>query len=82
MSIAIFHVDPATMLPAVEFYDRTKLGPVIAEAERLRKAGMRHVSISTELPESVGLPGVSDKLPAGYDWSKAHRGAGPEPKKD
>jgi hypothetical protein len=77
MSIALYHVDPETLAPAVQFFGFTELTAVLAEAERLRHAGMRHVSISTENPESVGKPGVNDKLPEGYDWHKRHRGAGP-----
>lgn len=38
--------------------------------ERLRKEGARHVTISTELEESIGKPGVNDVLPDGYDWKK------------
>lgn len=32
-----------------------------------------HVSICTELPDSVGQAGVSDKLPDNYDWTKQDR---------
>jgi hypothetical protein len=29
-----------------------------------------HVCLQSELPNSVGKPGVSDVLPEGYDWYK------------
>lgn len=47
-----------------------------AEGLRKRRAlgePITHVNICTELPDSVGQPGVSDKLPHGYDWSKQDR---------
>ena len=68
----------ATGHPAASIHGDKDLGPVLKESERLRAAGKQHVSISTQLSESVGRPGVSDKLPEGYDWSKSHRGAGPD----
>lgn len=76
MSIAVFHLD-ADERPAVRLFAESQLLAALAEAERLRKAGARHVVISTDLSAHVGAPGVSDRLPEGYDWSKQHRGAGP-----
>jgi hypothetical protein len=78
VSVAVFHVDPVTMLPAVTFFADDRFMDGLTEVNRLREAGMRHVSMSTELAASVGKPGVNDVLPEGYDWSKRHRGAGPE----
>jgi hypothetical protein len=49
-------------------------------AEEKRKAGKDHVTISTQLSDSVGKAGVSSvengKTPDGvdYEWSKQHRG--------
>lgn len=58
-----------------------------AEASRLeqslRQAGTRHISVSSQWSDSIGSPGVAaverGVLPDGhaYEWSKAHRGAGP-----
>lgn len=76
MTIAVYHLD-ARARPAVRLFGDEELLAALAEAERLRKAGAAHVVISTELATSVGAPGVSDRLPEGYDWSKQHRGAGP-----
>jgi len=45
--------------------------------EVLRKAGMLYVGMVAENPDSVGKPGVSDKLPEDYSWTKQHRGDGP-----
>ena len=47
-----------------------------SEGLRKRRAlgePITHVSICTELSDSVGQAGVSDKLPAGYDWAKQDR---------
>ncbi len=77
VTIAVFHLD-AEHRPAVRLFGERELLAALAEAERLRKAGMHHVCISTDLGDSVGAPGVSDRLPEGYDWSKQHRGAGPK----
>lgn len=54
--------------------------------ESCRRQGRRHVCISSELDESIGEVGVDavteGRLPGGqpYDFSKAHRGAGPQRK--
>lgn len=42
--------------------------------ETLRKAGNWYVGMVSQNPFSVGRPGVSDKLPEDYSWSKQHRG--------
>jgi hypothetical protein len=81
VTIAVFHLE-AEHRPAVRLYGEHDLLAALAEAERLRKAGMHHVCISTDLGDSVGAPGVSDRLPEGYDWSKQQRGAGPSPRDD
>lgn len=52
-------------------------------AQALRQAGARHISISSQWSDSIGAPGVAavehGVLPDGhaYEWTKAHRGAGP-----
>ena len=65
--------------PVCQLFGSKELTQALAWAEDRRKAGHRHVSISTELDESVGRPGVSavegGKTPDGeaYEWSKAGR---------
>ncbi|RZL37171.1 MAG: hypothetical protein EOP35_09350 [Rubrivivax sp.] len=66
-------------LPVCEFFDSAGLTQALGRAEGLRRVGHHHVSISTELAESVGRPGVSavegGRTPDGqtYEWSKAGR---------
>jgi hypothetical protein len=66
-------------LPVCQFFSSKELTQALAWAEDRRRAGHRHVSISTELDESVGRPGVSavegGKTPDGeaYEWTKAGR---------
>lgn len=48
----------------------------LAEVQRKRRAAgelISHVCLSSEHEDSVGLPGVSDKLPENYDWTKQDR---------
>ena len=65
--------------PVCEFFGSTELTQALAWAEDRRRAGLRHVSISTELDGSVGRPGVAavegGMTPDGeaYEWSKAGR---------
>jgi hypothetical protein len=65
--------------PVCQFFDSKALTQALAWAEDRRRAGHRHVSISTELDESVGRPGVASveggRTPDGeaYEWSKAGR---------
>lgn len=84
MSIVVYWLEtPGT--PAMQVFDAGQLMPALQFCEDKRKAGKRHVSLSSELTESVGRAGVSTVesrlLPDGspYDWTKSHRGAGPEP---
>lgn len=83
MSIVVYWLEtPGT--PAMQTFDPGQLMPALQFCEEKRKAGKRHVSLSSELTESVGRAGVSTVearlLPDGspYDWTKSHRGAGPE----
>lgn len=65
--------------PACEVFGSAELTQALACAEARRREGHRHVSISTELDESVGRPGVAavegGRTPDGeaYEWSKAGR---------
>ncbi|MFG6465772.1 hypothetical protein [Roseateles sp. BYS87W] len=65
--------------PVCELFGSQDLTPALACAEARRREGHRHVSISTELAESVGRPGVAaveaGRTPDGeaYEWSKAGR---------
>lgn len=66
-------------VPACECFGSAALTEALACAEIRRRQGCRHVSISTELDESVGRPGVAavegGRTPDGeaYEWSKAGR---------
>ncbi|HEY9108068.1 MAG TPA: hypothetical protein VIN58_15405 [Roseateles sp.] len=65
--------------PVCQFFASNELTQALAWAEDRRRAGHRHVSISTELEDHVGKPGVSaiegGRTPDGeaYEWSKAGR---------
>jgi hypothetical protein len=66
-------------LPVCQCFDSTELTQALACAEDRRRQGLVHVSISTELADHVGKPGVSaverGRTPDGhaYEWSKAGR---------
>lgn len=76
MSIAVFYFDANIGIPSVEMFADTALLECLALAERLRKAGMRHVCISSELSSNIGKAGVTavegGKTPDGenYTWVK------------
>jgi hypothetical protein len=82
MSIVVFWLEPEGAAAHHEFPADALLAALKFSEER-RREGKRHVSISTELPGSVGKTGVNavegGRLPDGhvYDYNKAHRGAGP-----
>lgn len=65
--------------PCFEPFGSQQLTEALAHAELRRRQGHRHVSISTELEDLVGKPGVAavegGKTPDGeaYEWSKAGR---------
>ena len=65
--------------PVCQFFGSKELTQALACAEDRRRHGHRQVSISTELDESVGRPGVAavegGRTPDGetYEWSKAGR---------
>lgn len=66
-------------VPCCQFFGGKELTQALAWAEDRRRQGHRHVSISTELDDHVGLPGVAavegGRTPDGhaYEWSKAGR---------
>lgn len=68
-----------TALPVCQMFDAKALTAALSCAEERRRAGCHHVSISTELDEHVGRPGVAaveaGRTPDGqaYEWSKAGR---------
>lgn len=78
MSIIVFWLEAqeeppagqeASLVPHARSFDGGALAEALAHCEALRRAGMRHVTISSELEASVTRPGVSDVAP-GYDWKK------------
>lgn len=76
-------VDADTDRPGCQAFSSQQLTQALACAEARRRAGHRHVCISTELEAHVGLAGVaaveSGKTPDGsaYEWSKAGRAGKP-----
>ena len=85
MGIVVYWLDALGDAPvaACEQFSSSELTQALACAEQRRRQGHRHVSISTELDEAVGAPGVSavedGKTPDGlaYEWSKAGRAGKP-----
>lgn len=83
MSIVVYWLE-APGVPAMQAFGPQELAPALQFCEARRKDGKRHVCLSTELAESVGRAGVNTVqarlLPDGtpYDWTKSHRGAGPD----
>jgi hypothetical protein len=82
MPIVVFWMETADTPAHREFGDGA-LQPALQFTEQLRAAGKRHVTISSELDNSVGRPGVDEisdgRLPGGdpYVFNKRHRGGGP-----
>ena len=82
MNVVVFWIEPpnpAAFFPSMQqpmAYHTNDLGVALQVAEEKRRAGMRHVTISTENPDSVGQPGVTavtdGKTPDGneYGWKK------------
>jgi hypothetical protein len=81
LSIVVYWLEGAgeAAMPVCEFFGSKELMQALACAERQRKQGHRHVSISTELEDHVGQAGVAavegGRTPDGeaYEWSKAGR---------
>ena len=84
MSIVVFWLEPGGEAAHAGFAESELLAALRFSEER-RKEGRHHVCISTEFGDRVGPSGVSaivkGRLPSGdkYEFSKAHRGAGPTP---
>lgn len=84
MGIVVFWLDAAAQ-PACQRFGEGDLLAALAFSEARRREGLRHVCLSSELADSVGAAGVQAVeggcLPDGerYEFSKAHRGAGPTP---
>lgn len=82
MSIAVFFLN-FTHEPSCHTFADDEFILALRHCEFLRKKGMTHVVMSTELGDQVGKPGVDavvdGKTPDGhdYEWSKQHRGSGP-----
>lgn len=85
MSIVVYWLEPDGRA-GHEALGASQLVDALRLAEQRRAQGMRHVCLSSELPDSVGAPGVDavegGRLPDGhrYEFDKRHRGAGPRPK--
>jgi hypothetical protein len=83
MAIVVFWIEAAGKPAHREFGD-AELLQALQLTEQLRSEGRRHVTISSELDNSVGRPGVDEirggRLPAGdpYEFNKRHRGGGPK----
>lgn len=81
MGIVVYWLegDGDAVMPVCEFFSGKELTQALACAERQRKLGCRHVSISTELADHIGQAGVAavegGRTPDGevYEWSKAGR---------
>lgn len=85
MSIVVFWIE-ADGRAAAQAFGEGELLQALAFSEARRREGRRHVCLSSELGDSVGAAGVQaveeGRLPTGepYEFSKAHRGAGPRPR--
>jgi hypothetical protein len=70
-------------MPSHHDFGDAELLEALRLTERLRAAGKRHVTISSELASVIGKPGVDaveqGRLPGGdaYEFNKRHRGGGP-----
>lgn len=83
MSIVVFWIDEYEIKTQSKMFSDDEFMLALSKAENLRKSGYKHVTISSELGDCVGKPGVSSvedgKTPDGldYEWSKQHRGGPP-----
>ena len=83
MPIVVFWIESAGQPSHREFGD-IELLQALKLTEHLRAQGKRHVTISSELGNSVGAPGVDEvsggHLPSGepYEFNKRHRGGAPK----
>jgi len=61
--------------PGNQLFQPNELSQCLKRMEEIRKCpGYEFVTMASQNPDSVGKPGVSDKLPEDYSWSKQHRG--------
>ncbi len=72
-----------TVTPMAQGFKDNELTQSLKFMEDLRRTQrdtgtVGFVGMVSEDPNSVGLPGVSDKLPEGYEWTKKFRGGPPE----
>jgi hypothetical protein len=81
MSYVVFWLEEVvdfapTWAPRCKGFPSDEMGAALKWMENLRKDGMRHVTMSSENPNSVGKPGVDSivdgKTPDGhaYTWMK------------
>lgn len=85
MGIVVYWLDGEGAEAAADcaHFSGRELNEALACAEARRRAGHRHVCISTELDEQVGAAGVAavegGRTPDGeaYEWSKAGRAGKP-----
>ena len=75
-TIAVFWIEDGQ--PCTSVRNASSIGPSLALCEDLRAraragASISHVCISSDLVDSVTLPGVNDKLPADYNWTKRRK---------
>lgn len=87
MSIVVYWLEPATddqaLAPCCQAFGDDELMAALALVEDRRRAGCRHVSLSTDFSHHVGKPGVAaveeGRTPDGhaYEWSKAGRAGKP-----
>lgn len=90
MSFVVFwieHRETDSLAPGIEVtaefreFTDDQMMEALKFAETQRKAGYRHVTMSSELATNVGKPGVDSVehgvTPDGeaYEWSKQHRGS-------
>ncbi len=61
-------------VPCQHLFGMEEMSESLKFMEELRNSGIaQFVGMFSQNPNSVGKPGVSDKLSADYSWSKAHR---------
>lgn len=88
MSIVVYWLDPAEAASPDarahhESFSPDALNAALSRVEALRRAGMVHVTLSTDFAAHVGQPGVDavqdGRTPDGqaYEWSKAGRVGAP-----